>query len=81
MCPLREVLVYINNIYNICLDLSRCNVVYDYESQQADELTIVPGDIIYVTSKIDEDWWQGNLNGTIGLFPATYVEEEEVYQT
>ena len=63
------------------LDISRCNVVYDYDSQQTDELTIVPGDTIYVTSKIDDDWWQGNLNGVIGLFPASYVDEVEVYES
>lgn len=54
-------------------------MLYDYEAQQGDELTILPGDTIYVTEKIDDDWWQGNLNGTIGIFPANYVEEVEVY--
>lgn len=61
------------------LDISRCEALYDYEGQQGDELSISPGDSIYVTEKIDDDWWQGNHNGTIGIFPANYVEEVEVY--
>ena len=60
-------------------DICRCEVLYDYQGQQADELSIVPGDSIFVTEKIDEDWWQGNLNGVIGIFPANYVEEVEKY--
>jgi hypothetical protein len=63
----------------LLIDISRCEAIYDYEGQQSDELTILPGDTIYVTEKIDTDWWQGNLNGTIGIFPANYVEEIEVY--
>ena len=59
--------------------MSRCEALYDYDGQQSDELTIRPGDVIYVTDKIDEDWWQGNLDGTIGIFPANYVEEVETY--
>ena len=60
-------------------DICRCEVLYDYEPQQEDELQISPGDTIYVTEKIDDSWWQGNLNGTLGLFPASYVEEVEAY--
>ena len=56
-------------------DIFDCTVVYDYEAQQEDELTITPGDTIHVLQKIDADWWEGNLNGRIGIFPANYVEE------
>lgn len=61
------------------LDICRCEAQYDYEGQQSDELSIQPGDVIYVTEKIDDDWWQGNLNGTIGIFPANYVDVLENY--
>ncbi len=44
-------------------------------ANQEDELTIVPGNIINVIEKQDQDWWKGELNGTVGIFPATYVEE------
>ncbi len=48
---------------------------FDYTANQADELTIIPGDLINVIEKQDQDWWQGELNGVVGIFPATYVQE------
>lgn len=51
--------------------------MYDYEAQQDDELSITPGERIQVTQKIDADWWEGNLDGKIGIFPANYVEETQ----
>lgn len=50
-------------------------MLYDYEAKHDDELTIKPGDIIKVTVKLDGGWWQGEMNGRTGIFPATYVEE------
>ena len=35
----------------------------------------VPGDIINIIDKTDQDWWSGELNGTVGIFPASYVQE------
>lgn len=33
------------------------------------------GDIIDVYKKQVDGWWLGKLNETVGIFPATYVEE------
>ena len=33
------------------------------------------GDIINVYDKQEDGWWQGELGGRVGMFPATYVEE------
>ena len=35
----------------------------------------VPGDVINVHDKQEDGWWLGELNGTVGIFPATYVLE------
>ena len=35
----------------------------------------VSGDIINLVQKTDDGWWQGELNGAVGVFPSTYVEE------
>jgi proline-serine-threonine phosphatase interacting protein 1 len=48
--------------------------LYDYESQGDEELTLAEGDILTVLGKEDTVWWCGQLNGKIGMFPATYVE-------
>eukprot|EP00118_Oscarella_pearsei_P025921 m.309045 g.309045 ORF g.309045 m.309045 type:complete len:548 (+) comp45349_c0_seq1:36-1679(+) len=53
--------------------LCQCQAEYGYQAQEADELTIAPGDIINVYVKQDDGWWQGELNGTVGIFPASYV--------
>ena len=36
---------------------------------------LVSGDIISIYDKQDDGWWQGELNGRVGIFPSTYVEE------
>lgn len=50
---------------------------FHYAANQDDELTIHPGDIINVYDKSDEGWWQGELKGKYGLFPASYVKPLE----
>ena len=34
------------------------------------------GDIIKVFEKGEDDWWKGEVNGKVGLFPANYIETE-----
>lgn len=55
--------------------ISKCRALYEYDANLHDELSIRPGDVISVYSKTDNDWWHGELNGAVGIFPATYVEE------
>lgn len=56
-------------------------VMYDFIGETPIELTIRRGDTIQVLSKVDPatglpcEWWQGRLhNGSIGIFPANYVQ-------
>lgn len=35
----------------------------------------VPGEEIKVYNKQADGWWQGELNGRVGIFPATYVKD------
>ncbi|KFM77918.1 Nostrin, partial [Stegodyphus mimosarum] len=53
----------------------QCRALYEYEAKLSDELTLHPGDIIIMVQKTDDGWWQGELNGIVGVFPSTYVEE------
>lgn len=50
-------------------------VIYDYQAQDAEELTLTAGDVVNVHKKEDSGWWVGELNGKTGLFPFNYVEE------
>jgi len=53
----------------------RCAVLYDYKSERDDELKMSTGDVIRVLEKRPDGWWRGQLNGSTGLFPSTYVKE------
>ncbi|XP_048755732.2 nostrin-like isoform X8 [Ostrea edulis] len=55
--------------------IGRCRALYDYDAGQGDELTIKYGDVINIYDKQMDGWWQGEFNGRVGIFPATYVEE------
>ncbi|MEE6467933.1 hypothetical protein FKM82_008118 [Ascaphus truei] len=53
-----------------------CQVIgmYDYIAQNDDELAFGKGQILNVLNKEDPDWWKGELNGQVGLFPSNYVK-------
>ncbi|XP_062866960.1 intersectin-1 isoform X1 [Trichomycterus rosablanca] len=53
-----------------------CQVIgmYDYTAQNDDELPFGKGQMINVLSREDPDWWKGELNGSVGLFPSNYVK-------
>ena len=53
----------------------RCLVLYDYQADTNDELTLEPGDIITILSEDDSGWWKGeNMSGNVGLFPSNFVD-------
>lgn len=62
-------------LFFVAADIGECEVLYAYQAQQDDELNINPGDIIKIIDKYDAEWWQGELNGTVGIFPASYVQD------
>eukprot|EP00054_Salpingoeca_dolichothecata_P025400 m.177618 g.177618 ORF g.177618 m.177618 type:complete len:1031 (-) comp25343_c1_seq7:140-3232(-) len=49
--------------------------IYDYDAQDADELTLRVDDVVSIVKKDPSGWWQGRLRGQEGLFPANYIEE------
>jgi len=55
--------------------VGRCRALYSYAANMYDELSIQPGDVINIHDKQADGWWLGELDGTVGIFPATYVEE------
>ncbi|XP_045908830.1 guanine nucleotide exchange factor VAV3-like isoform X3 [Micropterus dolomieu] len=50
---------------------------YDFCSRDTRELSLLQGDIITIYSKMSNGWWKGEIDGRVGWFPSTYVEEEE----
>ena len=51
--------------------------LFAYSGQHEDELTFDEGARIKLVAKEEPDWWKGEFNGKVGVFPANYVEEEK----
>ncbi|XP_048456884.1 SH3 domain-containing protein 19 isoform X2 [Rhincodon typus] len=52
----------------------RCVARFDYEGDQADELTFFEGDVIALKEYVCEEWARGQLKGCSGTFPLNFVE-------
>ncbi|ORY03015.1 BAR-domain-containing protein [Basidiobolus meristosporus CBS 931.73] len=54
-------------------------VLYGFDGESNDELSIRKGDIVTVLDEIDDGWWVGeivdNSGKRVGIFPSNYVEE------
>ncbi|KAK3846612.1 MAG: ras guanine nucleotide exchange factor domain-containing protein [Linnemannia gamsii] len=48
--------------------------MYDYESEDATNLTFKKDDVIQVLAQLDSGWWAGHCQGRQGWFPSNYVQ-------
>uniref|UniRef100_A0A3Q3LW04 Osteoclast-stimulating factor 1 n=1 Tax=Mastacembelus armatus TaxID=205130 RepID=A0A3Q3LW04_9TELE len=58
----------------------QCKVLFPYQAQNEDELTIKEGEIINIITKecADAGWWMGEIGGRQGVFPDNFVKLLEV---
>ncbi|XP_064344314.1 sorbin and SH3 domain-containing protein 1 isoform X3 [Camelus dromedarius] len=47
---------------------------YDFKAQTLKELPLQKGDIVYICKQIDQNWYEGEHHGRVGIFPRTYIE-------
>jgi growth factor receptor-binding protein 2 len=52
--------------------------IYDFSPQESNELEFKRNDIITVTDRSDQNWWEGEIGNRKGYFPATYVMPHRV---
>uniref|UniRef100_A0A6Q2YQ49 Vav 3 guanine nucleotide exchange factor b n=1 Tax=Esox lucius TaxID=8010 RepID=A0A6Q2YQ49_ESOLU len=50
---------------------------YDFCSRDTREICLQEGDVVQIYTKMSNGWWRGGVNGRVGWFPSTYVEEED----
>ncbi|OBS76168.1 hypothetical protein A6R68_17380, partial [Neotoma lepida] len=48
--------------------------LYSYEGKEPGDLKFNKGDIIILRRKVDENWYHGELQGTHGFLPASYIQ-------
>jgi len=50
-------------------------VMFSYSAATNTELNLQQNDLIFVTKKYPDGWWEGEVGENKGIFPSTYVEE------
>ncbi|XP_037959712.1 cytoplasmic protein NCK1 [Teleopsis dalmanni] len=51
-------------------------VKYNYQAQQADELSLTKGTRILILEKSNDGWWRGQSGNAVGWFPSNYTTED-----
>ncbi|XP_034087233.1 sorbin and SH3 domain-containing protein 2 isoform X6 [Gymnodraco acuticeps] len=49
--------------------------IYDFKAQTAKELTFKKGDAVNIIRQIDNNWYEGEHRGRVGILPISYVEK------
>ncbi|XP_028446732.1 sorbin and SH3 domain-containing protein 2 isoform X1 [Perca flavescens] len=49
--------------------------IYDFKAQSAKELTFKKGDALNIIRQIDNNWYEGEHHGRVGILPISYVEK------
>ncbi|XP_041043026.1 sorbin and SH3 domain-containing protein 1-like isoform X6 [Carcharodon carcharias] len=49
--------------------------IYDFKAQTTKELPFKKGNIVYIIRQIDQNWFEGEHHGAVGIFPISYVEK------
>ncbi|XP_029700265.1 F-BAR and double SH3 domains protein 2 isoform X2 [Takifugu rubripes] len=65
-------------LHSNCINAIYVRALYDYEGQADEELSFSEGAVIRLLSRdtqTDDGFWEGELNGKVGVFPSVLVED------
>ena len=54
-------------------------VLHSMSAQLEGEIDLVEGDIVKIVEIIDKDWYRGEANGVLGVFPASFVRVVDAF--
>ncbi|XP_061490708.1 sorbin and SH3 domain-containing protein 1 isoform X25 [Rhineura floridana] len=55
-------------------EMRAARVKFDFKAQTLKELPLQKGDIVYIYKQIDQNWYEGEHHGRVGIFPQSYIE-------
>lgn len=47
---------------------------FNFHAQSAIELSLNKGELVTLTRRVDENWFEGRIANRKGIFPVTYVD-------
>ncbi|XP_061545273.1 sorbin and SH3 domain-containing protein 1 isoform X5 [Phycodurus eques] len=47
---------------------------FDFRAETLKELPFQKGDIVYIIRQVDQNWYEGEHHGRVGIFPRSYVQ-------
>ena len=47
---------------------------YNFQAQSAVELSLNKGELVALTRRVDDNWFEGRIANRKGIFPVSYVE-------
>ncbi|KAL8614530.1 hypothetical protein ACOMHN_014109 [Nucella lapillus] len=57
--------------------MKKCKVLFDYKAENEDELDLTVGQTIDFNKEVEDGWWEGSVDGKVGVFPTNFVEMME----
>ncbi|XP_025021136.1 sorbin and SH3 domain-containing protein 1 isoform X3 [Python bivittatus] len=55
-------------------EMRAARVKFDFKAQTLKELPLQKGDIVYIYKQVDQNWYEGEHHGRVGIFPQSYIE-------
>ncbi|XP_031762618.1 sorbin and SH3 domain-containing protein 1 isoform X28 [Xenopus tropicalis] len=55
-------------------EMKQARAKYDFKAQSGKELPLQKGDLVFIYRQVDENWFEGEHHGRVGIFPISYIE-------